>query len=438
MKKMKEIQNKKLNTRLYPIYKAISWDLLFYFSIIYLFLTQTKGFSPSQVLVTEAFFMASCLLLQIPSGLLIDKFGKKNSVVFANICICIFTLILIIVNKYIVLLIGYFIYAIGYVIKGICETNILYDCLPRGKKRGGLYSKIDGRATSSYYIIDAITSLITGFAFVINPYLPICLSLIASIISTILSTQFKHIYKKEKNEIIMNGKEYLNQLKEATRFAFNSKRLLSLLIFFGLIGSLNYNLTTFRSGILNQVKLPEQYFGMVFAMVQVAASLCAGLQDTLHKKFRNKTLSFIGLPMTIFYILIGLFATKSNTFIIISLFVMLGGIKGAYNVLTYRYLNNFTNKEIRTKLATIRNIIYNLFTITISLVGAGLLNVTNASNTMIILGIISTIVLLALLYYMKDKVGLKPEEYSNYDLKYSHFKIKEKGRGNINESKTRV
>ena len=46
MASAKEIQNRKVNARLYPIYKMISWDLLFYYSIIYLFLTQAKGFKP--------------------------------------------------------------------------------------------------------------------------------------------------------------------------------------------------------------------------------------------------------------------------------------------------------------------------------------------------------------------------------------------------------
>ena len=91
MSSTKEIQNRKLNARLYPIYKMISWDLLFYYSIIYLFLTQVKHISASQVLLGEAFFTASCLILQIPIGLLVDRYGKKNSLVFANICMCIFS-----------------------------------------------------------------------------------------------------------------------------------------------------------------------------------------------------------------------------------------------------------------------------------------------------------------------------------------------------------
>lgn len=426
MNKSKEIQNKKLNARLYPIYKMISWDLLFYYSIIYLFLTQAKNFSASQILLSEAFFTASCLILQIPIGLLVDRFGKKNSLVFANGCMCVFIVILLLVQNYTHLLIAFFVDAIGYVIKGICETNILYDSLPRGKKRGGLYSAIDGIGSARYYISDAITSLIAGFAFVVSPYLPIILCLIGNVFATILSTRFRHTKMPlEEQDIRTGAREYFRQLKDATKFAITSKRMLCLLMFFGLISGLTYNLTTFRSGVLDQIKLPEQYFGIVFAMIQIAAATCARMQNLIHKKFRNKTLSILGLPMTLSLILIGILATGNvgniRTVLIICLFILTGGIKGAHNVLTYRYLNNFTNREIRTKLATVRNIVYNIFTICISLFGAWLLSFTNASNTIMVVGVISTLLLILLLYYMKDKVGLTPEKYTDEDLKYSHL-----------------
>lgn len=425
MSKSKEIQNKKLNARLYPIYKMISWDLLFYYSIIYLFLTQAKNFSASQILLSEAFFTASCLILQIPIGLLVDRFGKKNSLVFANACMCIFIVILLFTQNYIHLLVAFFVDAIGYVIKGICETNILYDSLPRGKKRGHLYSTIDGIGASRYYIIDAITSLIAGFAFVISPYLPLILCLIGNVIATILSTRFRHTRMPlEEKDVRIGAKEYFKQLKETIKFSFTSKRMLCLLIFFGIVSGLNYNLTTFRSGVLDQIQLPEQYFGLVFATIQIAAAICARMQKIIHKKFRNKTLSILGLPFTLSMILIGILSTGNvdtiRTILVICLFVLMGGIKGAHNVLTYRYLNNFTNREIRTKLSTVRNIVYNVFSICISLFGAWLLGITNVSNSIMIVGVMSTLILILLLYYMKDKVGLNPQKYSDEDLKYSH------------------
>ena len=426
MESTKEIQNKKMNARLYPIYKMLSWDLLFYYSIIYLFLTQAKHFSASQVLLGEAFFTALCLVVQIPIGLLVDRIGKKNSLVLANICMCIFSIILILAQNFSHLLIAFFVDAIGYVIKGVCETNILYDSLPIGKKRGSLYATIDGLAVSRYYIIDAITSLIAGFTFVINPYLPIFLCLTANIIATILATRFKNIQMpNEIQDTKEKPAQYFEQLKKAIRFVKKSTRIRCLLLFFGVMSALIYNMTSIRSSVLEQIQLPEQYFGIVFAISQIAASMCSRAQNLIHKRFRNSTLAHLGIPLTISCILIGFLSMIGNgftsTFLIILLFVIQGAIKGPYNVLIYRYLNNFTNVNIRTKLATLRNIIYNIFTIIISLFGALLLHFTTASNTILIIGCMSTIIMILLLDYMRGKVGLKPDKYNKEDLKYSNF-----------------
>lgn len=423
MNNTEEIQNKKINARLYPIYKMLSWDLLFYYSIIFLYLVQAKNFSASQVMLGEAFFTASCFVLQIPIGLLVDKIGKKRSLVIANICMCLFSFILLIIQNFNQLLIGYFIDAIGYVLKTVCETNILYDSLPIGKKRGNLYSEIDGIGASRYYVVDAITSLIAGYAFVLNPYLPIIFCFIANIISTILATRFRSIkLQNEQVEVKEGVREYFRQLGEAIRFTKKSKRIFCLLLYFGLVSGLIYNLTTFRSSVLEGISIPEHYFGIIFAISQMVAAICAKAQIFIHKRFRNKTLAVLGIPLTISCIIIGFLAMigTSTTFkvIIVLLFVSQGAIKGAYNVLIYRYLNNFTNRKIRTKLATIRNMFYNISSILISLFGAMLLNYTDSANTIIIVGCMMTILIILLLDYMRGKVGLKPEQYKKEDLKY--------------------
>ena len=87
MKNTKEhiVRHRKKNVRIFPIYKMLSWDLLFYFPIIFLFLTQVKGFTASEVLLADAFYTLSNTFWQIPITRLIDRIGKKNSLILGNI-----------------------------------------------------------------------------------------------------------------------------------------------------------------------------------------------------------------------------------------------------------------------------------------------------------------------------------------------------------------
>ena len=156
-KKAQAVRQKKKNVRIFPIYKTVSWDLLFYFPIIFLFLTQVKGFSAAQVLFADAFYTLSNTFWQLPITRVVDKLGKKRSLIIGNILYSLSILAMIFLNQYYELLLIQLIYALGYSIKGICETNILYDSLPIGKKRGRVFSKIDSKSTSYFYLFDAVS-----------------------------------------------------------------------------------------------------------------------------------------------------------------------------------------------------------------------------------------------------------------------------------------
>ena len=185
-KEQKMIKQKKKNVKIFPIYKTVSWDLLFYFPIIFLFLTQVKGFSASQVLFADSFYALSNTFWQLPITSVVDRIGKKNCLIIGNVLYSLSIFAMIFMKNYYELLLIQFIYALGYSIKGICETNILYDSLPVGKKRGNVFSKIDGKSASYFYIFDAVASVIAGFTFAINGYIPMILCFACCVTSTVI------------------------------------------------------------------------------------------------------------------------------------------------------------------------------------------------------------------------------------------------------------
>ena len=413
------MEEKNRNIKLFPIYKMISWDLLFFYAIIFLYLVQVKNLSAPQVLLAEALYNVAIMLFLIPSGKIVDKIGKKNSVIIANMSMAISIVIILLMNNIYHLFIAYFVMAFGYSIKTIAENIILYDSIPSGPKRGKIFSLIDGKASSYYYYIDAITSIITGFLFVVNPHIPIVLCLIMCIISTILAFGFQHT-----NVNIKTNTEKVS-LKEAFKHVKNSKRLLYLILFYAIFSGLLYNLSSLRSSIFKDLNLNAQYFGIIYAVLQIISGTTARYQNKVHNKFKNETLAVLGIPLTISCILIGLLGSvQTDNFIfsvIMILFIIQNVLKGPYRTLIVRYMNNFTNKAIRTKLATIESIAYYAMTVIFSLTSSWLLKTTTTANAFIVIGILSTFLLGTLLYFMKGRVGIKPEEYSKEDLKYSNI-----------------
>ena len=409
------------NMKIYPIYKMLSWDLLFYYSINFIFLTQVKGISASNVLLTEASYPIFKILTQLPLTALVERIGKRNSLIIANSVNVFSVLSYIIASNLGFVFLGQFLSAVAFNIKGIVETNLLYDSLPKDGKRGHAFSKIDGKGIAWYYYADAITSVASGFLFVINGYLPLILCLICCLISTILAFKFNDVKKSEQE--IVSAKQYIKNVKHSLKYMLQSNRLKYLFAFGASFAALLGVLISLRSGTFEQIGVPEQYFGVIFASLGIISGITAKNQNKIHNKFTNKTLAVISIPTTISCIAVGFcvlgnFKLNATLIILIVLFLIQFISKGAFYTLIKRYLNNFTNSELRSKITSAYNLIESIARAGVALLTSWLLKITTASNAMLFVGCILTIVIVLLLDKMRDKVGLKPEEYPKKEIEF--------------------
>lgn len=117
----------KYNRRIYPVYKGIGGDPLFYSATIFLFLTQVKGIEASKVLYAESAYAFFALILQIPATILIEKLGSRKALILGNFLVMIQITMMLFTNHFIVLLMAYFILALGVSMKDVSECAVLYD-----------------------------------------------------------------------------------------------------------------------------------------------------------------------------------------------------------------------------------------------------------------------------------------------------------------------
>lgn len=430
MEEIREIDKLKAkrekNLKLYIKYKMFSWDMLFYYAIIFLFFTQVKNISASNVLLAEAFYPLFKAVLLLILTVIIEKFGKRKALIIGNIFIALSTLTYIFAVDFYMILLGQFFSAVGFVIKGICETNLLYDSLEKDSKRGARFSKIDGEGSSLYYYIDAMTSVLSGFMFAINGYLPMIFCLIINIVSIVMSVKFEEVDILNEKKKVKIGTE-LNDLKNSMSSIFRSKRIKNLILFGAIFSGILGALVSLRSSILSDIKLPAQYFGIIFAVLQIISGISAKNQYRFHKKFRNKTLASLSLPVVISCIFIGLICSlnlnyKVTICVTILAFLIQYIAKGPFYTLIKQYMNNFTTSSLRTKITSLYSLLEGLSRSAICFMASFLLKYTNTANTFTILGCIFTVITVLMLDNMKDKVGLKPEEYSEKDIKILELK----------------
>ena len=423
---MENTKAKQINVNLYTRYKMLSWDLLFYYAIIFLFFTQTKGISAADVLLAESFYPIFKIIFLVPATILIDSIGKRKSLIIGNSFIFLAILAYMIGFNFAFIVIGELLSAIGFIIKGICESNMIYDSLEKDEKRGAKFAKIEGKGTSYYYYIDAISSVIAGFLFSINGYIPMSLCLIGTIISVYLSTKFKDIDEKQKinkNKVYKECKDLFNSFK-----LFGKSPRLKNLIFFGaLISAIILSLTMLRSSIMQEIGIPSEYFGVIFAILGLISGVAAKNENRFHKKFRNRTLASLAIPLVFSCVFLGIICSANigyevNVIVVLIVFLIQYIARGPFYPLIKQYLNNFTTTSLRTKISSSFNLLENILRFLITFLASNLLRVTNTATTFTILGCILTIIVVLMLDNMRKKVGLKPEQYSEKDINILELK----------------
>lgn len=418
---MEDTKAKQNNVNLYVRYKLFSWDFLFYYAIIFLFFTETKGISAADVLLAESFYPLFKIFFLVPATIFINSLGKRTSLIVGNgfLFLSIFTYI--IGNNFIFIVIGELLSAIGMIIKGVCESNLLYDSLEKNEKRGSIFAKIEGKGTSYYYYIEAVSAVISGFLFAINGYIPMFLCLGSIIFSIYLSTKFRNIDEKEKINMHIVTKEFKELIKTFKVFG-RSPRLKNLIFFGALVSAIILSITMLRSSIMQDIGIPSQYFGVIFAIMGLISGISAKNENRFHKKFRNKTLASLAIPLVFSCIILGLVCSINisftvNVVIVLVVFLAQYVARGPFYPLIKRYLNNFTTASLRTKISSSYNLLENILRFLITFLASNLLRVTTTANTFTILGCILGIIVVLMLDNMRKKVGLKPEQYSQRDIK---------------------
>lgn len=418
--KKEETKAKRQNAKIFPIYKMFSWDLLFFYSTQYLFYTNVKGITAGEILKLDAFFPLFIIFMQLPATICADLLGRRKSLIVGNVIMILYIFLLMILPGVVGIFIANIIYAFGYSLRGIQATNILYDSTAT-KGGEGLYAKINGKGATGYYILDGIASLTAGYLFVINGYLPMIICLAFTIIATIISTRFKDIYenKLEENEISNKIKEYKKDFKISIKNIITSKRLRALLIFMGIFNALITITGTYKGSTLTELQVKPETFSMINAIFTFIAGIATTFQDKIHKKFRNRSFTFLAMIFITSIILIGilLYMNIPNVLPIILILLAIRSITMSnYYVLSERYAKNFSTPKTRSRISFATEFTTNIIEAIMVFLAGVLLDGTNIRFATLFIGLIFLIIFILILDYMRTRVGLKPEEYDKKDI----------------------
>ena len=422
MKKIEEAHLRKHNMKLYTLYVIFGSDLLFYYGVKILFFSQVKHISDADIVFLSTVFALASLVSLVFANFINNKTSNRKTLIIGDVINAISMLVLIVGNGFVQMAIAEMLNAVAFALKNISTGPMLEESIPKTDKKSEIFSRIYGKAYFKYCIFSAIATVVAGFLYNVNPYVPMILCLICTVISGIISFNFKEISKEQRNkqkDLIKVVKE----LKEGFTYTIKSKRIRALLLALGFMWGIFILYMTYQTTLLKNMNISAASIGVIAMFLEIIKGYGGRFANQYNKKLKNKSLTILALTVSISFIIAGMGSLLNIPFviqivIILAAFITIDTIRGLYMVLYKKYDNNFSNVKILPTIYTMTNIYWNLERVIITAIGSFVLTIVDVKYGFIVMGVIFIVTTILISTYMKTRVGLKIEEYSKEDLKY--------------------
>lgn len=377
-------------------------------------------------MLIDSFYYLFAMFAQIPATFIIEFLGRKNCIILGNVLSCIYMVMIIFSQNIFNLIIAEILSATSFAIKESAEPSSLNESIPPTKQKSKIFAKINEKGMSKYYIINAISIIIAGILYEVNPYIPILLSLTTLIIVTCLAAFFIEPTKNTRKKKIETGNQ-LKELGEAFKFVLKSERIKSLILYSSIMAGLFSILCNYEISMMEELEISATYLGILFAILGIVAAISTKKQEKLHNRFKNKSLTVIGCLATVSCILAGVSGVIAKEYKIGILFIILFYViryvcSGIYHPLIEKYLSNFTNKDIDTKVFTANNLLKSVVSAFAGILASFLLDRMETAYCMVVIGFMFFLLIILVNKFMSSRVGLKPEEYPKEEVKYDKIK----------------
>ena len=297
----------------------------------------------TKIFILEAWFILWIVLLEIPTGVIADKYGRKISVALGALFFAIDLLIFGTTRNYYVLYLAEFLGAMGFALISGADKALIYDSLIEIKKKGeGKYylSRYEAAGTLGILISFPIGSLIVGANFIEYPNsLPFTfvLSSISLALAFVIYLLIKEPKKVQVTEnfikLGVDGLKYLHKHKVLRSFAINST----------LISAVTFFMFWFYQSLAGKVGIGIAYYGFIGAGFNLFAMLLLLNVKRLENIFgMNKILFYTALIPSILFI--GLAVSNNLYFVLLSIFLITG-----LKMLRAPILSDFMNQHIESK-----------------------------------------------------------------------------------------
>jgi MFS family permease len=354
--------------------------LHFFSGVLIPFFTIWGGISFFQVMILQAFFTLSVFILEIPTGVIADKYGRRTSLILAGIVTSMAAIVYSSYPSFWVFMAGEVLWAIGSSLISGADQAMIYDSLRelgREKESKKIYGRWNSIGLASIGIAAPIGSLIAE-------YMGLRYTMMFMSIPLLLAGLYAFSFKEPEVGRIQKKEKYLDTLKEGVKYFKNHKILKILAFDFVLIGSISFFIIWVYQVVLQNLGISIKWFGFVAAGIVFVQIVVLNSFGFFERVFRGKKnyLFFTAIITGLGFIAIGL---SKNVYLSIVMILLVGAFGLTRKPLLQNYMNKFIESHNRATVLSTVSMLY-MFTAAVLNLVWGYLVDWNLKYTLVLIG----------------------------------------------------
>ncbi len=257
------------NLRLYPWFSALAFTPCFV-PVVVLF-WQDNGLDLQDVFWLQGLFSLAVVLLEVPTGMVADRLGKKTSLLSAEIFLLAGLALYGLGSGFWTFLLAEVVLAVGAALFSGADSALLYDTL-KALDRVSEYREREGRAKSWSLLTFAVANLIGGFVATYDLRWTWWVSMIGPALALGVAAQL------QEAGVTRTGprRDPPHQLlRDALRFVLKHRLVRWYLALFAVLNGSAVWLLWLYQPYMQLTGLPVWAFGMAFAVFNLCAALAS-------------------------------------------------------------------------------------------------------------------------------------------------------------------
>lgn len=329
------------------IIKFSQWMLLV-MPISFLFY-KANGLELHQILTLQSAYSLAIVILEIPTGYLADRWGRKNTIIIGALFGFLGYLIYSISHDFYAFLFAEIVLGIGQSFVSGTDSAMLYDSLLSLKQKKK-YSLFEGRMSAFGNFAEALAGILGGLMAVVSLRLPYlvqaCIYFIAVPAAWLLTNPPLHSTLRDKSA---------RGLFSAVKYSMKENVMLRRnILISSFMGASTLSMAWFVQPFFNREHVPTEWYGVLWALLNVSVGLTSMISYRFDAKFQQEKANYI--------ILFGLMGGFVLTGLIPGLWVLIPIllfylVRGLATPVLKTYVQDYTPSDIRATVLSVRNFI---------------------------------------------------------------------------------